>query len=112
MCVVARLLAELPVYAELPQEEVAGDIVGIVQHSLRQFADVLERRRPARPDEFARQRDSAALRAEEGVPLDAILAAYQIGAAMAWEELTRRRGKPTCPPSRRRSATSWTSSGC
>ncbi|MFD0537227.1 hypothetical protein ACFQY7_29270 [Actinomadura luteofluorescens] len=48
--VVARLLAELPVYAELPQEEVAGDIAGIVQHSLRQFADVLERRRPpARP---------------------------------------------------------------
>ncbi|WP_235037175.1 CdaR family transcriptional regulator [Actinomadura sp. K4S16] len=86
--VVARLLAELPVYAELPQEEVAGDIAGIVQHSLRQFADVLERRRPARAADFARQRDSAALRAEEGVPLDAILAAYQIGAAMAWEELT------------------------
>ncbi|WP_207938995.1 PucR family transcriptional regulator [Actinomadura darangshiensis] len=86
--VVARLLAELPVYAELPQEEVAGDIAGIVQHSLRQFADVLERRRPAEPGEFGPQRDSAALRAEEGVPLDAILAAYQIGAAMAWEELT------------------------
>lgn len=86
--VVARLLAELPVYAELPQEEVAGDIAGIVQHSLRQFADVLERRRPAGPEEFGAQRESAALRAEEGVPLDAILAAYQIGAAMAWEELT------------------------
>ncbi|WP_205718315.1 CdaR family transcriptional regulator [Actinomadura sp. WMMA1423] len=86
--VVARLLAELPVYAELPQEEVAGDVAGIVQHSLRQFADVLERRRPARAADFARQRDSAALRAEEGVPLDAILAAYQIGAAMAWEDLT------------------------
>ncbi|MER7541736.1 helix-turn-helix domain-containing protein [Spirillospora sp. NPDC127506] len=85
--VVARLLAELPVYAELPQEEVAGDIAGIVQHSLRQFADVLERRRPAGPEEFGRQRDSAALRAEEGVPLDAILTAYQIGAAMAWDEL-------------------------
>ncbi|SNT52804.1 PucR C-terminal helix-turn-helix domain-containing protein [Actinomadura meyerae] len=86
--VVARLLAELPVYAELPQEEVAGDIAGIVQHSLRQFADVLERRRPAVPEEFGGQRDSAAQRAEEEVPLDAILSAYQIGAAMAWEELT------------------------
>lgn len=86
--VLARLLAELPVYAELPQEEIAGDVAGIVQHSLRQFADVVERRRPARPEEFGRQRDSAALRAEEGVPLDAILAAYNIGAAMAWDELT------------------------
>ncbi|NED52045.1 PucR family transcriptional regulator, partial [Micromonospora aurantiaca] len=54
--VVARLLAELPVYAELPQEEVAGDIAGIVQHSLRQFADVLEQRRPAGPEEFGAQR--------------------------------------------------------
>jgi hypothetical protein len=86
--VVARLLAELPVYAELPQEEVAGEVAGIVQHSLRQFADVLERRRPAEAGEFGRQRDSAALRAEEGVPLDAILTAYQLGAAMAWDELT------------------------
>ncbi|MFA1551023.1 PucR family transcriptional regulator [Actinomadura chokoriensis] len=85
--VVARLLVELPVYAELPQEEVAGDVAEIVQHSLRQFADVLERRRRAEPDEFGRQRDSAALRAEEGVPLDAILSAYQIGAATAWDEL-------------------------
>ncbi|GAA1888714.1 PucR family transcriptional regulator [Actinomadura bangladeshensis] len=95
--VVARLLAELPVYAELPQEEVAGDIAGIVQHSLRQFADVLERRRPAGPAEFGAQRESAALRAEEGVPLDAILAAYQIGAAMAWEELTAGAGPSDLP---------------
>ncbi|WP_433245979.1 PucR family transcriptional regulator [Actinomadura nitritigenes] len=85
--VLARLLDELPVYAELPQEEIAGDIAGIVQHSLRQFADVLERRRPAAADEFGRQRDSAALRAEEGVPLEAILTAYRIGSAMAWDEL-------------------------
>ncbi|MBD2894483.1 hypothetical protein amrb99_34080 [Actinomadura sp. RB99] len=85
--VLARLLDELPVYAELPQEEIAGDIAGIVQHSLRQFADVLERRRPAAAGEFGRQRDSAALRAEEGVPLEAILTAYRIGSAMAWDEL-------------------------
>ncbi|MEU5878850.1 helix-turn-helix domain-containing protein [Spirillospora sp. NPDC047279] len=85
--VVERLLDELPVYAELPQEEVAGDIADIVQHSLRQFADVLERRRPVRPADLHRQRDSAAQRAEEGVPLDAILTAYQIGAAMGWNEI-------------------------
>ncbi|MFC6882388.1 MULTISPECIES: PucR family transcriptional regulator [Actinomadura] len=85
--VVDRLLAELPVYAELPQEEIAGDVADIVQHSLRQFADILERRRPVRPDELDRQRDSAALRAEEGVPLDAILTAYQIGTAMGWEDI-------------------------
>ncbi|MDL4775391.1 MULTISPECIES: PucR family transcriptional regulator [Thermomonosporaceae] len=85
--VVERLLAELPVYAELPPEEVVGDIAGVVQHSLRQFADILERRRPAGDGELARQRDSAAQRAEEGVPLDAILTAYQIGVAMGWDEV-------------------------
>lgn len=85
--VVERLLAELPVYAQLPQEEVAGDIADIVQRSLRLFADVVEGRRPVRDDELARQRDSAAQRAEEGVPLDAILTAYHIGVEIGWNEI-------------------------
>src|SRR5690242_17697029 len=45
--VVARLLSDLPVYAQLPHEEIAGDIADIVQHNLRLFADVLEHRRSA-----------------------------------------------------------------
>ncbi|WP_406458927.1 helix-turn-helix domain-containing protein [Streptomyces sp. NBC_00876] len=84
--VVARLLSDLPVYAELPHEEIAGDIADIVQHNLRLFADVVEHRRSATDAELAQQRDSAAQRAEEGVPLDAILTAYQVGIAMCWEE--------------------------
>ncbi|MFE9097074.1 PucR family transcriptional regulator [Streptomyces sp. NPDC007264] len=90
--VLERLLSELPAYAELPSEEVAGDIADIVQRSLRLFADVLERRAPPRGDELTRQRDSAAQRADEGVPLDAILSAYQIGTEMGWAEITGRAG--------------------
>jgi hypothetical protein len=86
--VVARLMAELPTYAELPQEELVGDISDIVHLSLRLLADVLERREPPGDHELTRQRDSAAQRAEEGVPLDAILSAYQIGMAMSWQEMT------------------------
>jgi hypothetical protein len=86
--VVARLVTELPVYAQLPTEEVGGDIADIVGHNLRIFADVLQRRQPVTDEQLAAQRDSAAQRAEEGVPLDAILSAYQIGVAMAWSELT------------------------
>jgi hypothetical protein len=86
--VVDRLRAELTVYAELPHEEVAGDIADLVQHNLRIFADVLEHRGPAGDDRFAVQRDSAAQRAEEGVPLDAILSAYHLGAEMGWNEMT------------------------
>ncbi|NYV74362.1 helix-turn-helix domain-containing protein [Streptomyces sp. UH6] len=84
--VVARLLADLPVYAELPHEEVSGDIADIVQHNLRLFADLVECRRPATDAELAQQRDSAAQRAEEGVPLDAILTAYQVGTTMCLQE--------------------------
>ncbi|MFF1923372.1 PucR family transcriptional regulator [Streptomyces sp. NPDC058221] len=87
--VVARLLSDLPVYAELPHEEIAGDIADIVQHNLRLFADVVEHRRPATDAELAQQRDSAAQRAEEGVPLDAILTAYQVGIGMCWQETAR-----------------------
>ncbi|KRV50171.1 CdaR family transcriptional regulator [Wenjunlia vitaminophila] len=86
--VVDRLLAELPVYAGLPGEEVSGDIADIVQHNLRLVADVLEHRRAATHAELGQQRDSAAQRAEEGVPLDAILTAYQLGMAMCWDEVS------------------------
>ncbi|MFJ2702486.1 PucR family transcriptional regulator [Streptomyces sp. NPDC087428] len=96
-CVVARLLSDLPVYAELPHEEIAGDIADIVQHNLRLFADVVEHRRPATDAELAQQRDSAAQRAEEGVPLDAILTAYQVGIAMCWQETARDAGPADLP---------------
>ncbi|WP_335939473.1 PucR family transcriptional regulator [Streptomyces sp. PTD5-9] len=87
--VVDRLLSDLPVYADLPPEEISGDIADIVQHNLRLFADVVEYRRPATEADLAQQRDSAAQRAEEGVPLDAILTAYQVGTAMCWQEAAR-----------------------
>jgi hypothetical protein len=76
--VVGRLLAELPVYAGLPSEEVAGDIADIVQHNLRLFADVVEHRRAATDAELDQQRDSAAQRAEEGVPT------YRRPSPMSW----------------------------
>ncbi|MFF4666902.1 PucR family transcriptional regulator [Streptomyces sp. NPDC001282] len=87
--VVARLLSDLPVYADLPREEISGDIADIVQHNLRLFADIVEYRRHATEAELAQQRDSAAQRAEEGVPLDAILTAYQVGTAMCWQETAK-----------------------
>ncbi|WP_406283636.1 helix-turn-helix domain-containing protein [Embleya sp. NBC_00896] len=86
--VLSRLPTELPVYAELPDEELAGDIAEIVQHTLRLFADVVERRLAVGDADLAPQRASAAQRAEEGVPLDAILTAYQIGVEMCWSEST------------------------
>ncbi|MFD0634493.1 PucR family transcriptional regulator [Catenulispora yoronensis] len=86
--VLARLLEELPVYAALPGEEMTGDIAAIVQHSVRMFADTVEARRIPADADLAEQRQSAQQRAEEGVPLDAILAAYQLGIAMVWSQVS------------------------
>ncbi|MGC0423170.1 helix-turn-helix domain-containing protein [Embleya sp. AB8] len=88
--VLARLRAELPAYAALPAEELAGDIAEITQHTLRVFADVVEGRLAVGDVDLAPQRASAAQRAEEGVPLDAILTAYQIGVEMCWRETVDR----------------------
>ncbi|NGN65470.1 PucR family transcriptional regulator [Streptomyces sp. A7024] len=90
--VTTRLRTELPVYAQLPGEELDGDIADIVQRTLRLFADVIERRRPPDDAELERQRESAGQRAEEGVPLDSILTAYHLGAAMAWEVIAEGAG--------------------
>ncbi|MDI2132339.1 PucR family transcriptional regulator [Yinghuangia seranimata] len=86
--VVRRIVDELPVYRQLPREEVTGEIADIVEHNLRVLARVFADRRGASEEELAAQRLSAARRAEEGVPLDAVLGAYHVGMQAAWEELS------------------------
>lgn len=77
--VVETLANQLPVYRSLPAEELAGDIVQVTQRCIRQFAGVLRHGTMPEPDDFAELRESAARRAEEGVPLDAVLSAYHLG---------------------------------
>ncbi|MFC7450896.1 PucR family transcriptional regulator [Rhodococcus daqingensis] len=87
VAVIERLVDDLPIYRELPAEEVQGEIAGIVHHNMELFATLLRERRPARAAEFVEQRNSAARRAEEGVPLDAVLHAYHVGIGMATKEM-------------------------
>ncbi|WTW93695.1 helix-turn-helix domain-containing protein [Streptomycetaceae bacterium NBC_01309] len=86
--VVRRIVEELPVYRLLPREEVHGEIAEIIDHNLRILAHVLAERRPATEAELAAQRVSAARRAEEGIPLDAVLGAYHVGMLAAWEQIS------------------------
>ncbi|PTR43573.1 PucR-like helix-turn-helix protein [Rhodococcus sp. OK611] len=85
--VIERLVDDLPIYKELPQEVVQGEIADIVHHNMELFATLVRERRPGRKAEFVEQRNSSARRAEEGVPLDAVLHAYHVGIGMAAEEL-------------------------
>src|SRR6059058_4651574 len=67
---------EIPLYSLLPREQLEGEILAITEANLRLFFTTLRESRPLAPDELAEVRTSAARRAEERVPLDAVLSAY------------------------------------
>ncbi|GHH63128.1 PucR family transcriptional regulator [Lentzea cavernae] len=85
--VIAALVQRVPAYAQLPAEELAGDIHRVTEHALRAFAAVLATGALPSADELRFLRESAARRAEEGVPIDVVLTAYHVGIEVVWETL-------------------------
>lgn len=84
---VQAFVDELPVYATLPAEQLEGEVLAICEHNLRLFFRCLaEQRIPDRP-ELAELTASAARRAEERVPLEAVLSAYHLGGRIGWHAL-------------------------
>jgi hypothetical protein len=84
---IERFTAEIPLYGMLPREQLEGEILDVTVDNLRVFLATLRDDRLLADVELARIVDSAARRAEEGVPLDAVLAAYQLGCRLGWDEL-------------------------
>ncbi|MEV0581751.1 helix-turn-helix domain-containing protein [Nonomuraea sp. NPDC050310] len=84
---VTAFAEQIPIYRRLPREELDGEILGIVEHNLRVIGRMFRDRRPPTRAELAPLRTSAARRAQEGVPLEALLAAYHLGARTIWEHL-------------------------
>lgn len=81
------IVEEVPVYAHLPREQLEGEILAICRANLEFFLDSLAA--GGRPDDaaLAEIEASAARRAEERVPLEAVLAAYHVGSRVAWDAL-------------------------
>ncbi|MEU0792148.1 helix-turn-helix domain-containing protein [Amycolatopsis sp. NPDC005961] len=77
--VLARIQAEVADYRRLPVEELAGDIARITQQTVRAFARCLREDRDLNAAELRQIGASAVRRAEEGFPLEAVLAAYHVG---------------------------------
>ena len=77
--VLGVLRAELPVYARLPTDLLQGDVRRVVVRALRLFVTALDT--DGRPDDaaLADLAESAARRAEEGVPFEMVVAAYHRG---------------------------------
>jgi hypothetical protein len=85
--VLAEITERVPAYQQLPSEELTGDITRVIEGTLRAFAEVLRTRELPSPDELRFLRESAARRAEEGVPIDVVLTAYHVGIQVVWDVL-------------------------
>ncbi|HUY97893.1 MAG TPA: helix-turn-helix domain-containing protein [Verrucomicrobiae bacterium] len=83
--VVASLVERVPLYSQLPQEQLSGEIADVCRHNLQIFVRTLVEARPPGPDELAVIQLSAARRAHERVPLDAVLSAYHVGLLVTWQ---------------------------
>jgi hypothetical protein len=80
-------VAEIPVYAHLPREQLDGEILQICCYNLRVFLRFLAEGDAPGDRELAPIKTSAARRAEERVPLETVLIAYHIGSRIGWEAL-------------------------
>ncbi|MED7950118.1 PucR family transcriptional regulator [Streptomyces sp. BE303] len=87
--VVAALLDRVPAYRRLPREQVTGELVQVTERRIRALAQAVRTGLPAPATEFAAVREAAARRAEEGVPLDAVLLAHHLGLEVCWELAAR-----------------------
>lgn len=78
--VMARLVEQLPAYGALPSEQLRGEITKEVDRGIRAFIQVLRSGELPEEAELARISESSARRADEGVPLEAVVGAYHFGA--------------------------------
>lgn len=85
--VLAEVTARVPAYGLLPEEELAGDIHQVIEQTLRSFIAILRTRKLPTRAELGFLRESAARRAEEGIPVDVVLTAYHIGVQVMWDSL-------------------------
>ncbi|SFQ64583.1 Sugar diacid utilization regulator [Amycolatopsis arida] len=85
--VLATVLEHVPVYGGLPAEELTGEIAPVTRRILDVIVDVLRDREVPEPAELDWLAGSVARRAEEGVPLAAVLDAYCVGGQEAWRRI-------------------------
>jgi hypothetical protein len=85
--IVRGFVDTIPIYRQLPEEELQGDITRIVEDTVHLLARLLREQRDPLPEELSRLVASAARRAEEGVPLEAVVTAYHLGVRQAWDTL-------------------------
>ena len=84
---VERFTEQIPIYRRLPKEQLQGEIFSISKENLRVFFRCVREQRLPTETELTEPRASAARRAEERVPLGAVLTAYHLGGRVGWKAL-------------------------
>jgi hypothetical protein len=84
---IEAFVKEIPLYSLLPREQLDGEILAITTSNLRLFFAALREGRDLSSEELVDVRMSAVRRAEERVPLDAVLSAYHVGGRIGWQAL-------------------------
>lgn len=87
--VLDRVVAELPAYASLPREELRGDITRVIERGIQTFVRMLRTGEPPPPRLLSALQDDILQRAEEGIPIDAVLSAHHIGVQVSWDLFSR-----------------------
>ncbi|MCP3757852.1 CdaR family transcriptional regulator [Streptomyces sp. TBY4] len=82
---VARLTADIPAYRLLPDSVLGGDLVANTEAVLKLFFTTVAEGRAPTGAELAAPIAWGAERARDGVPLEAVLRVYPLGARRAWE---------------------------
>ncbi|WP_405013616.1 PucR family transcriptional regulator [Kitasatospora sp. NBC_01539] len=90
--VLAQLLERLPTYRQLPREQLTGELTRTIGHRIRALAHAVRTGDVPAAEEFTAVREHAARRAEEGLPLEAVLLAHHLGLEVCWERMTRNAG--------------------
>ncbi|WP_304455384.1 CdaR family transcriptional regulator [Nocardiopsis sp. YSL2] len=86
--VIARCRAEVPFYRDLPRPVLEGEVARSVAAVHALLVRTLRDGGEVRPGDLTRLIEWSARRAEERVPLEAVTAAYLVGAQEWWRALT------------------------
>jgi len=84
---VTQVVAEVPFYAQLPREVVEGELTDYMMVHARLFLRAAREGRQPTLEELAGPLTAGERRAQEGVPLEAMLAAYLAASREAWAAL-------------------------
>jgi hypothetical protein len=83
----ARMVADVPIYARLPTELLQGDVRSSCERAMGLFAETARDGEPPSAHQLDELTESAERRAEEGVPMEMVLDAYQVGTQVAFERI-------------------------